>query len=303
MWTEAFDLHSHSTNSDGEHPVADVAKMMAESKVKFWSLTDHDTISGWSSAKSAAESEGMRFIPGVEITCMPGLEADSKVMEARQRDRASDSWHLLAYFPEMELTSRQHDGFEAWLAPLGQGRIPRMKTMVQRLGELGMPVDFDAVVARAGDSVGRPHLADEMIAAGYVETRQQAFDEWIGDGKPVHITRPKPSIAEACKAVHDAGGFTSLAHPLYYCIGTPDLIAFCIEAGVDAIECFHRSHADAYRYELWNAAKNAGLGVTCGSDFHGRMYNQAPGRMAVPTLTLPSAFSEMTLSLVESMHQ
>ena len=111
MWTEAFDLHSHSTNSDGEHPVADVAKMMAESKVKFWSLTDHDTISGWSSAKSAAESEGMRFIPGVEITCMPGLEADSKVMEARQRDRASDSWHLLAYFPEMELTSRQHDGF------------------------------------------------------------------------------------------------------------------------------------------------------------------------------------------------
>lgn len=299
MWTEAFDLHSHSTNSDGEHSVAEVAKMMADSKVKFWSLTDHDTISGWPSAKSAAESVGMRFIPGVEITCAPGLEADLDVMKSRQRDRASDSWHLLAYFPEMDFSSPQHDGFEAWLAPLGQGRIPRMRAMVGRLGELGMPVDFDAVVARAGDSVGRPHLADEMLAAGYVETRQQAFDEWIGDGKPVHITRPKPSIAEACKAVHDAGGFTSLAHPLYYCIETAELIAFCVDAGVDAIECFHRSHTDAYRYELWFAAKNADLGVTCGSDFHGRMYNQAPGRMAVPCLTLPSAFNEMTQSLVE----
>ena len=299
MWTEAFDLHSHSTNSDGEHPVADVAKMMAESKVRFWSLTDHDTISGWSSAKQAAESEGLGFIPGVEITCMPGLGANAAIMEARQRDRASDSWHLLAYFPSIEFSSHEHLGFEAWLAPLGQGRIPRMKTMVQRLEELGMPIDFDAVVARAGDSVGRPHLADEMIAAGYVETRQQAFDEWIGDGKPVHITRPKPSIAEACKAVHEAGGFTSLAHPLYYCIDTTDLIQFCLDAGVDAIECFHRSHADTYRHELWSAAKNAGLGVTCGSDFHGRMYNQSPGSMAVPLSTLPAALNPMAKLLLE----
>jgi len=299
MWTEAFDLHSHSTNSDGEHPVADVAKMMAESKVQFWSLTDHDTISGWSSGKQAAESEGMKFIPGVEITCMPGLEANAAVMETRQRDRASDSWHLLAYFPHIEFSSKGHMDFEAWLAPLGQGRIPRMKTMVQRLEELGMPIDFDAVVARAGDSVGRPHLADEMIAAGYVETRQQAFDEWIGDGKPVHITRPKPSIAEACKAVHEAGGFTSLAHPLYYCIDTADLVQFCLDAGVDAIECFHRSHSDAYRHELWSAAKKAELGVTCGSDFHGRMYNQSPGRMAVPLSTLPPSLNRMAKLLFE----
>jgi predicted metal-dependent phosphoesterase TrpH len=142
-----------------------------------------------------------------------------------------------------------------------------------------------------------------MIKSGYVETRQEAFDKWIGDGKPVHITRPKPSIVEACAAVHAAGGITSLAHPLYYCIDTDALVTFCLESGVDAIECFHRSHSDAYRFQLWSAAKDSGLSVTCGSDFHGMMYNQTPGRMAVPTATLPLSIKNSMPSLDETVHQ
>ena len=303
MWTEVVDLHSHSTNSDGQHSVEQVAMMMSQSNVRFWSLTDHDTISGWESAYLAAKMENITFIPGVEITCAPGLQADPKVMQSRHRDRASDSWHLLAYFPEIELSSPSHAAFKSWLAPLGDGRIPRMKAMVERLQELGMPLDFDSVVARAGDSVGRPHLADEMIDAGYVETRQQAFDEWIGDGKPVHVKRPKPTIEDACAAVHAAGGITSLAHPLYYCVDTDDLVSFCQSVGVDAIECFHRSHDDSYRYELWAAAKDRNMSVTCGSDFHGMMYNQSPGSMAVPISTLPPEFGPIMRSLLESVRQ
>jgi predicted metal-dependent phosphoesterase TrpH len=289
MWTEKFDLHSHSTNSDGQHPVEDVAHMMSESNVRYWSLTDHDTISGWDAAQTAAEVNGMVFIPGVEITCMPGLPAESSILELRNQERTSDSWHLLAYFPSMKFQSEQHRNFQAWLAPLGEGRIPRMLTMIGKLGELGMPVDFDAVIARAGGSVGRPHLADEMMALGYIETRQEAFDKWIGDGKPAHISRPQPSITDACAAVHAAGGITSLAHPFYYCIDTDALVAFCLQSDVDAIECFHRSHSDAYRFELWSAAKDSGLSVTCGSDFHGTQYNQTPGHMAVPIVTLPAS--------------
>ena len=297
MWTELFDLHSHSTNSDGQHSVDEVAQMMSASNVRFWSLTDHDTISGWEGAKSAAEKEGIVFIPGVELTCMPGLEADADVMKKHQRERASDSWHLLAYFPDIDFQSEQHLHFKTWLAPLGEGRIPRMVAMVEKLGELGMPIDLDAVLARAGDSVGRPHLADEMVKQGYVETRQEAFDKWIGDGKPVHITRTKPSIVEACEAVHAAGGITSLAHPLYYCVNTDDLVRFCLDSGVDAIECFHRSHRDSYRLQLWSAAQESSLGITCGSDFHGTMYNQSPGRMAVPTRTLPVRLKNALISL------
>jgi hypothetical protein len=226
----------------------------------------------------------------VELTCARGLPANAKVLEHQGLERASDSWHLLAYFPNIEFQSQQHKQFKTWLAPLGEGRIPRMRTMVEKLSELGMPVDLNAVLARAGDSVGRPHLADEMMQLGYVETRHEAFEKWIGDGKPAHITRPKPSIVDACKAVHAAGGITSIAHPLYYCVDSESLIAYCLESGVDAIECFHRSHSDKYRFELWSAARDAGLSVTCGSDFHGKMYNQTPGRMAVPAATLPIQF-------------
>ena len=303
MWTEAVDLHSHSTNSDGQHSVEQVAKMMSTSNVRFWSLTDHDTISGWESAFQAAKREQITFIPGVEITCAPGIPASEAIMKSRLRERASDSWHLLAYFPDLEMSSDKHDDFKKWLAPLGDGRIPRMQAMVERLEQLGLSIDFDSVVARAGDSVGRPHLADEMVDSGYVETRQQAFDEWIGDGKPGHVQRPKPSIEEACAAVHEAGGITSLAHPLYYCVETSNLIEFCQRVGVDAVECFHRSHDDSYRYELWNAAKSHGLGVTCGSDFHGVNYNQSPGSVAVPISTLPSEFEPIMRSHFESMRQ
>jgi len=285
-----FDLHSHSTNSDGQHSVSEVAQMMSDSKVRYWSLTDHDTILGWESARQAADNQGLVFIPGVELTCARGLPANAKVLEHQGLERASDSWHLLAYFPNIEFQSQQHKQFKTWLAPLGEGRIPRMRTMVEKLSELGMPVDLNAVLARAGDSVGRPHLADEMMQLGYVETRHEAFEKWIGDGKPAHITRPKPSIVDACKAVHAAGGITSIAHPLYYCVDSESLIAYCLESGVDAIECFHRSHSDKYRFELWSAARDAGLSVTCGSDFHGKMYNQTPGRMAVPAATLPIQF-------------
>lgn len=290
MWTEMFDLHSHSTNSDGQHSVSEVAQMMSDSKVRYWSLTDHDTILGWESARQAADNQGLVFIPGVELTCARGLPANAKVLEHQGLERASDSWHLLAYFPNIEFQSQQHKQFKTWLAPLGEGRIPRMRTMIEKLSELGMPVDLNAVLARAGDSVGRPHLADEMMQLGYVETRHEAFEKWIGDGKPAHITRPKPSIVDACKAVHAAGGITSIAHPLYYCVDSESLISYCLESGVDAIECFHRSHSDKYRFELWSAARDAGLSVTCGSDFHGKMYNQTPGRMAVPAATLPIQF-------------
>ena len=99
MWSDAFDLHSHSTNSDGEHSVDRVAELMAEAGVKHWALTDHDTIAGWDDAKLAAQQVGIEFIPGVEITCEPGLAVCEQEMQRWQRDRAPTSWHLLAYFP------------------------------------------------------------------------------------------------------------------------------------------------------------------------------------------------------------
>ena len=282
MWTQYYDLHSHSTNSDGEHSVDYVAKLMKDNEVRYWSLTDHDTISGWKMAQQSAEQMGINFIPGVEITCEIGIEPDSDELIRQNRERASKSWHLLAYFPGLKHNSEATELFAEWLEPLQNNRIPRMKKMIAKLAEHGMPVDYEEVAKKAGGSIGRPHLAQAMVDRGYVETKSEAFERWIGDGLPAHVAQPKPTISEAVKMVKKCSGITSLANPLYYGIPPNELAEYCRSVGIDSIEAFHRSHDDGYRFQLWQACKDFNLNVSCGSDFHGQSYGHNPGKMAVP---------------------
>jgi predicted metal-dependent phosphoesterase TrpH len=291
MWTEHLDLHSHSTHSDGQHDVEFVAELMARERVRVWALTDHDTTDGWSTAATEAERRGVRFIPGVEITCEPAAPPQRAWMDAVGRERASASWHLLALFPNHHphRTNPEMEAFKAWLTPRQDGRRPRMEAMCQRLTELGMPVEVDSVCRRATGSVGRPHLAEEMVHLGYVASKTEAFETWIGDGLPGFVPHLKPSIAEAVKAVKAAGGITSLAHPLYYGVPTPELLTCLASLGVDAVEAVHRAHHDAYRHELMEAAQQHGMGITVGSDFHGVDHQPRPGHMPVPIERLPEA--------------
>ena len=286
MWTQDYDLHSHSINSDGEHSVDYVAELMAGNAVKNWSLTDHDTISGWKDAYAAAEKLGINFIPGVEITCECGLSAQEDELQLRNRERASKSWHLLAYFPNLDPNDQRYSAFAEWLKPLQNSRIPRMEKMIAKITELGMPVKFSEVASKAAGSIGRPHLAEVMVEKGYVESKTAAFELWIGDGLPAHVIQPKPSIREAVEMVKKCGGITSLAHPIYYGIPPAKLVDYCFENGVDSIEAFHRSHPDDYRYQLWQYCKEKSLSVSCGSDFHGESYGQTPGSMAIPIAEL-----------------
>ncbi len=281
MWTQRYDLHSHSLHSDGEHEVAMVAQLMKQQGVEVWSLTDHDITSGWKEAQKAADEEALFFVPGVEITCEPALEPEPQQLEATGRVRASASWHLLAYFPKHRPGDHQPeiDSFKAWLLPRQDGRQPRMQAMCKKLGELGLPVDAEDVIQRANGSVGRPHLAQAMVDLGYVASKQEAFETWIGDGLPAFVPHQKPTIAEAVEAVKAAGGITSLAHPLYYGVSTPSLLRALHALGVDGVEAVHRSHTDAYRHELTEAAKQLGMSVSVGSDFHGLSYQSRPGNM------------------------
>lgn len=288
MWSQRFDLHSHSLHSDGEHPVEQVAELMHGEGVHCWALTDHDTTAGWQEAHAAASERGLTFVPGVEITCEPALPPEAEHLTSIGRERASASWHLLAYFPDHVPGENDEDvaSFKAWLAPHQDGRLPRMMAMCERLGELGMPVSIEEVSAKASGSVGRPHLAEVMVERGYVSTKQEAFETWIGDGLPGFVAHVKPTIEEAVNAVNAAGGFTSLAHPLYYGVPSPRLLAALHERGVNAIEAVHRSHSDAYRHELTIEAAAHGMGVTVGSDFHGLSWQARPGNMPVQSTTL-----------------
>jgi 3',5'-nucleoside bisphosphate phosphatase len=288
-WSERYDLHGHSTHSDGELSVAQLAQKIASEGVEVWALTDHDVISGWKEASEEAKQRDIRFIPGVEITCIPGLAAQKTILEKEGRDRSTTSWHLLAYFPnhDSNVNSQSISAFRKWLEPFAEGRIGRMKRMVEKVNALGMDIDFEAVMARSSGAVGRPHLAKEMIEKGYANSMQQVFDEWLGDGCPANVEKTKPTIDEAVNVIHAAGGICSLAHPIYYGIESNNLLSFIKSVGVDAVEAFHRSHPDKYRMELLNCAQKIGLKVTCGSDYHGPSYQARPGHMAVPSSYLP----------------
>ena len=283
MWTQRFDLHSHSTNSDGQHEVPYVAELMRQHGVKVWALTDHDTTNGWKQAAKEASSRGIQFVPGVEITCTPASPPHPEVLKAQGRERASSSWHLLAYFPKHDPASNEEsiESFKQWLMPRQLGREPRMRLMCERLEALGMPVNIEDVLARADGSVGRPHLAEEMVKLGYVRSKQDAVEQLLGDALPAFVAHEKPTVAEAVEAVKSAGGFTSLAHPVYYGVEVSLLMNTLQELGVDAVEAVHRGHDDMYRHALMEAAGERNMGITVGSDFHGLDYQQHPGSMPV----------------------
>lgn len=272
MWTESVDLHSHSWHSDGLWSPGEMAKRAYDSGVRVWSLTDHDTNTGWPEAIEACKNIGMKFIPGVEITCEVAIQSET---------HNPTSWHLLAYFPD-----GASDEFTNWLTELRDARVPRMKMMLAALKEHGHDISLEDVAKHAEGSLGRPHLARAMVEQGIVESVQEAFEEWIGDSGPAFRERPLPSIAEAVSTVHQAGGITSLAHPIYYGIDTETLIPVLLKLGVDCIEAMHNSHPDSYRLELMQQ----GMPITVGGDSHGTERRPSPGRMVVPIKHLHPCF-------------
>lgn len=272
MWTEMVDLHCHSWHSDGLWSPEEMATRAFNSGVRVWSLTDHDTSRGWDEAKQACDKLGMRFIPGVEITCE---------VEMNSETHNPTSWHLLAYFPDGASVE-----FTEWLESLKEARVPRMKSMLAALESFGHSISIEDVEKHAEGSLGRPHLARAMVEHGIVESVQEAFDTWIGDGGPVFRERPLPSISQAVEMVHQAGGITSLAHPKYYGIETKTLIPNLLKLGVDCVEAVHNSHPDSYRWELMQQ----GLPITVGGDSHGTEKRPSPGKISVPIKHLHSCF-------------
>ena len=272
MWTEGVDLHCHSWHSDGLFSPTEMAQRAFDSGVRVWSLTDHDTNTGWQEARDACEKLGMRFIPGVEITCEVELQSSTK---------NPSSWHLLAYFPE-----GASQEFSDWLLSLKDARIPRMKLMLEALAEMGHVIPIEDVEKFAEDSLGRPHLARVMMEHGIVESVSEAFDKWIGNDGPAFRERPLPTVSEAVKMVHESGGLTSLAHPYYYGIDIDVLVPTLLKLGVDCVEAVHNSHPDSYRLELMQQ----GLPITVGGDSHGTENRPSPGKICVPIKHLHPCF-------------
>lgn len=246
--TKLIDMHVHTTASDGQFAPAQIVAMAAELGLGGVAVTDHDTVAGIAEAQAAAEQAGIKLLPGIEV---------STVAEGKDI-------HVLGYF-----TNNQNKQWQQRIARLGATREGRNELLVQRLNELGIPLTMDEVREISGElgSVGRPHFAEALVRRGIVATKQQAFEQYLGEGGKAFIKRPRIHPTEAFQWIREAGGVCVLAHPGIY--GDDSLVEQLLQAGPDGVEVKHSDHTPeqiAYYMEL---AERYGLIATAGSDFHG----------------------------------
>lgn len=249
----AVDLHTHSTASDGsEGPTALVEKASALGLTAL-ALTDHDTLEGIAEAESAASTTDLELIPGTELS----LDHQGAM-------------HLVVLWLEPGPGPLQDR-----LAPLQHGRHARNLAIVTLLDELGMPVSIDEVMEEAGSgSVGRPHIAAVMMRKGYVESVAEAFDLWLGAGRPAYAGRPRLSPEEAIGLAVDSGGVPVLAHPHTLGINRAEEMADLLDrlrnAGLVGLEAACAGYRRHEREGYADLARRFGLIASGGSDYHGR---------------------------------
>jgi predicted metal-dependent phosphoesterase TrpH len=249
-----IDLHTHSNRSDGTDPVDVLIAHAKRAGLDVIALTDHDTADGWAEGRRAAEELSIGFVPGIEISCkLNGI-----------------SVHLLGYLPDPA-----YPPLAAELALVREGRMGRIPSIVARLNEMGVALTVDEVLAQASGtpSVGRPHVADALVAKGTVADRAEAFDRFLADGRPGHVSHYAIEPGRAIEIVRAAGGAPVLAHPWgrsSYKIMTAETIARLVaDHGLAGIEVDHQDHSPESRSALRRIADDLGIISTGSSDHHG----------------------------------
>lgn len=247
-----LELHCHSTRSDGSLPPAEVAARAYEYGVELFCLTDHDTVAGYEATREALPDD---------VTVLRGLEL-STVEHGR-------TVHLLCY----GVADDRVQTLESQLATVRTDRASRLRAIVDRLRELGVELDADAILAtiEPGGSPGRPHVAKALFDAGHVDSMQQAFARYLGDGKPAHVESKRLTVARGLELARRAGAKVSLAHP--HTLGDVAIVRELFDchrdAGLTGIEACYGKYGLAHREPWLRLANEFDLVATGGSDFHG----------------------------------
>lgn len=263
----AHDLHLHTNRSDGSHDPADLVEYAAGRGVDLLAITDHDTMAGVAGAQAAAGPAGVAVIPGIELSI--------KVPHG--------SMHLLGYFADPA-----PEPLSGLIAGFGETRVQRARAMVDRLDAMGVPVDWDDVLAgAAGAPPGRPHIAEALVRAGHVAGRTEAFDLYLGDGRPAHAGSDGLVVEEGIDLVRDSGGAPVLAHPYTLALDAAHLDPFVgrlARAGLVGIEV-HRPEYTPDQHAAYGAlASKYGLIPSGGSDYHRPTSPHHPGATGDPPL-------------------
>jgi predicted metal-dependent phosphoesterase TrpH len=254
------DLHLHSTASDGTNAPAAVVAAAHAAGVAALALTDHDTVDGVRPAIEAAARLGVRVVPGVELSA---YEAEEEV-------------HLLGlHLADLDAMQRQLEVFRV-------ARRERAEEMVRRLNAIGVRITFDDVLSVASNAaLGRPHVARALVGNGWAMDLRDAFDRYLGAGRPAYLDKRRIQIEEAIGLVHACGGVAILAHP--GAAGTLPRLEALARRGLDGVEVLHPSHGSEDRARLLAIADHLGLLPSGGSDSHGTNdAGRTVGAMRVP---------------------
>ena len=248
MSTEV-DLHLHTLASDGRLTPTQLVQLAAGQGLRTISISDHDTTDGLAEAMDAAKHHpGLRVIPGIELSA----------------DVPGDEVHVLGYFIDPGNAELQSE-----LTRFREGRLGRAKAMVEKLGELGIHVEWERVQQIAGDgAVGRPHIALALVDAGYCKEPKDAFPEYLGRNGLAYVERVKLTPAQAVAMIQSAGGVAVLAHPAYM----DDMeagIANLAGAGLVGMEVHYAKYREDTIRQLARLAREYDLIPCGGSDYHG----------------------------------
>jgi len=275
-----IDLHVHSDKSDGSLSPSDLVSYAIKQGVSAFALTDHDTVDGIDEAIAASKGTSVTVIPGIELsTAYEGKDI-----------------HIVGLFIDKE-----QPAFRERIGRFANARINRNLEMCEKLTEYGMPITYDELTAAFPDAViTRAHYARLMMQKGYVKSLKEAFERYIGDYGPCFIPRKKITPDEGVRFILSANGLPVLAHPMQYGMGDArlqQLIDSLKEAGLVAMEAIYCTHTPSEEAKLCKLAKENGLLISGGSDFHGKAkpgleLGTGYGRLHVPQEVLDNLIAK-----------
>lgn len=248
-----IDLHTHSTHSDGTYSPEELVLLAKTKGLSCIALTDHDTVSGIASCLEAGQIHDVQVIPGVELSASYG----------------SIEIHILGYGID-----HHHAPFLEILQDLATKRLSRNERMLEKLAALGLDITLEDLNP-SGDTntvFTRAHFANALVNKGYVRYSQEAFDRYLGDGKPAYLPKDHLSAKDCIALIHEAGGKAILAHPTLYKLNKSnifEMIRDLISMGLDGVECMYPSYTPAQTKDFLKLCKQYDLISTGGSDFHG----------------------------------
>lgn len=247
-----IDLHTHSTVSDGTESPVELVDSAASAGLDVVALTDHDSVAGWDQARARCAERGLGFVPGIEISC---------AVDGR-------SLHLLGYYVDPA-----DPGLFDELAKARESRATRAERMVELLAPV-TGLTWDEVVAQvtAGATIGRPHIADALVARGVVADRAEAFEKYLASDGPYHVAHYAVDPVKGVELVRAAGGVPVLAHPFAHVTGRvveDGTVEAMVDAGLLGMEVDHRDQGPRERARAAEYVRRYGLIRTGSSDYHG----------------------------------